>query len=87
MEEVDIDMVTGHDLRRGGEDFPRRHGHQIQVEKSGCKPMRKNSLPNRTTTTWNLLSSGEVMVDTTKVFKSRIDVHMKSLSWRRSIYV
>ena len=87
MEEVNIGMGTGHNLRRGGGDFPRMHGHQIEVEKPGCNPMRKNSLPNRTATTWNLLPSGVVMADTTKILKSRIDVHMKSLSWRQSIYV
>ena len=41
MEEVDIDMGNGHNLRRGGGDFPRRHGHQIEVKKTGINPIRK----------------------------------------------
>ena len=86
VEEVDINMGTGNNLRRGGVNPGRRHGHQIEVEKWGYNPMRNNSLPNRTATTWNILPSEVVMADTTKVFKSRVDEHMRSQSWRRSIY-
>ena len=86
VEEVDIDMGTGNNLRRGGVNPGRRHGNQIEVEKWGYNPMRNNSLPNRTATTWNILPSEVVMADTTNVFKSRVDEHMRSQSWRRSIY-
>ena len=46
----------------------RRHGHKIEVEKWGFKPI--NNKRNRTATTLN------IMTGTTKVFKSRIDQHM-----------
>ena len=42
--------------------------------------MRNNSLPIRTATTWNMQPSEVAMADTTKVFKSKIDEHMISLS-------
>ena len=34
-EEVDIDMGTGNNFRRGRVNEGRRHGHQIEVEKRG----------------------------------------------------
>ena len=86
VEEVDIDMGIGNNFRRGGVNAGRRHGHQKEIEKRGYNPMRNNSLPNRTATTWNILPSEVVMADSTKVFKSGIDEHMRSQSWRRSIY-
>ena len=49
-------MGTGDNFRRGGVNVGRRHGYQIEVEKRGYNPMRNNSLPNRTVTTWNILS-------------------------------
>ena len=76
-------MGIGNNFRRGGVNAGRRHGHQIEVEKKGYNPMRNNSLPNRTATTWNKLPV--VMAGSTKVFKSKIDEHLRSQSWRRSI--
>ena len=81
IEEVEINMGT--ENNRG--DANRRHGHQILREKN-CAPMRKNSLPNRNATTWNILPSEVVEAGTVNIFKERIDKHMKSVAWRRSIY-
>jgi hypothetical protein len=85
-DEVDIDMGTGHNLRGGGDFLNRRHGHQIEREKTGINTMRNNSLPNRSATTWNTLPSGVVKSDTVDIFKEKIDEHTRSASWRRSIY-
>ncbi|RNA15509.1 hypothetical protein BpHYR1_026279 [Brachionus plicatilis] len=41
---------------------------------------------NRTATTWNLLPSEIVGTDTVNQFKAKIDRHMKSETWRRSVY-
>ena len=38
VEEVDINMGTGHNLRMVGANAGRRHGHQIEVEKTGSNP-------------------------------------------------
>ena len=58
----------------------RRHGYQIEVEKKGYNRMRNKSLPNRTATTWNILSLEVVMAGSTKVFKSKFDEHMRPLN-------
>jgi hypothetical protein len=78
MDEVDIDMGTGRNLRQGGRNLI-NHGDQIEKEIPGSNPMRNFFLPNRTATTWNIS-------DTVDIFKKRIDEHMRSPNWRRSIY-
>ena len=85
MDEVDIDMGTGRNLRQGGRNLI-NHGHQIEKEIPGSNPMRNFSLPNRTATTWNILPSEVVRSDTVDIFKKRIDEHIRSPNWRRSIY-
>jgi len=60
IDEVDIDMRTGRNLRQGGRNLI-NHGHQIEKEIPGSNPMRNFSLPNHTATTWNLLPS-EVVI-------------------------
>ena len=82
IEEVEINMGTENNR---GDANNRRHGHQILREKN-YTPMRNNSLPNRNATTWNILPSEVVEADTVNIFKERIDKHMKSVAWRRSIY-
>jgi len=62
------------------------HGHQIEKAIPGSNPMRNFSLPNRTATTWNILPSEVVRSDAVDIFKKRIDEHMRSPNWRRSIY-
>ena len=85
IDEVDIDMGTGRNLRQGGRNLI-NHGHQIEKEIPGSNPMRNFSLPNRTATTWNILPSEVVRSDNVDIFKKRIDEHMRSPNWRRSIY-
>jgi hypothetical protein len=85
MDEVDIDMGTGRNLRQGGRNLT-NHRHQIENEIPGSNPMRKCPLPNRTATTWNILHPEVVRSDTVDIFKKRIDEHMRSPNWRRSIY-
>ncbi len=63
MDEVDIEMGTGRNLRQGGRNLI-NHGHQIEKEIPGSNPMRNFSLPNRTATTWNILHSELVRSDT-----------------------
>ena len=38
IEEVDIDMGTGHNFMVGGGNPTRRHGHQIEIEKWEVTP-------------------------------------------------
>ena len=83
MEEVDIDMGMGNSISGG---VGRRHGHQIQRERTGSYPMRNFSLPNRSATTWNILPQRVVNVESVNDFKSELDEHIKSIAWRRSIY-
>jgi hypothetical protein len=85
IDEVDIDMGTGRNLRQGGRNLI-NHGHQIEKEIPGSNPMRNFSLPNRTATTWNILPSEVVRSNNVDIFKKRIDEHMRSPNWRRSIY-
>ena len=82
IEKVDIGIVSGN---QGGQNG-RHHNHQITRERQGNVPMRNDSLLNRNATTWNLLPSEVVEADTVNIFKTRIDKHMKSDSWRRSVY-
>jgi len=56
IDEVDIDMGTGRNLRQGGRNLI-NHGLQIEKEIPGSNPMRNFSLPKRTATTWNILPS------------------------------
>ncbi len=49
-------------------------------------PMRDNFLLNRNATTWNMLPSEIAEADTVNQFKARIDRHMASETWRRSVY-
>ena len=58
----------------------RRHRHQISRDTFVNTPMRDGFLPNRSATTWNLLPP-----ETVNSFKARIDRHMKSDSWKRSV--
>jgi ribonuclease P/MRP protein subunit RPP40 len=83
MEEVDIDMGMGNNISGG---VGRRHGHQIQRERTGSYPMRNFSLPNRNATTWNILPQRVVNVESVNDFKTELDEHIKSIAWRRSIY-
>ncbi len=85
MDEVDIYMGNGRNLRQGRRNLI-NHGYQIEKEIPGSNPMRNFSLPNRTATTWNILPPEVVRSDMVDVFKKRIDEHMRSPNWRRSIY-
>ncbi len=85
IDEVDIDMGTGRNLRQGGRNLINRR-HQIENEKPGSSPMRNFSLLNRTATTWNILPSEVLRSDNVDIFKKRIDENMRSPNWRRSIY-
>ena len=64
----------------------RRHNSQIIREKFVNAPMRDNFLLNRNATTWNMLPSEIAEADTVNQFKARIDRHMASETWRRSVY-
>ena len=86
IEVVDIDMGIGNNHRTAGGGQTRRHGYQIEKELPGSYPMRNCSLPNRNSTTWNILPSEVVAADSANIFKSRIDKHMRSIAWRQSIY-
>ena len=68
----------------GGEK--RRHNYQLRKEKTVNTPMRDNFLLNRNATTWNMLPSDIAEADTVNQFKARIDRHMASETWRRSVY-
>ena len=68
----------------GGEG--RRHNKQIIKEKNVNTPMRDGFLPNRNSTTWNMLPSEIAEADTVNQFKARLDKHMNSETWRRSVY-
>ena len=68
----------------GGEK--RRHNYQLRNEKTVNTPMRDNFLLNRNATTWNMLPSDIAEADTVNQFKARIDRHMASETWRRSVY-
>ena len=82
-EDVDIGIDMGNNRIEGG---GRRHGFQILKERAGSYPMRGFSLPNRNATTWNILPSEVVNAGTVNFFKSKLDEHMRSVAWRRSIY-
>jgi len=84
-EDVDIGIGMGNNMREGG---GRRHGFQILIsrERAGSYPMRGFSLPNRNATTWNILPSEVVNAGTLNFFRSKLDEHMRSVAWRRSIY-
>ncbi|RNA23965.1 RNA-directed DNA polymerase from mobile element jockey-like [Brachionus plicatilis] len=71
--------------KRVSEGTSRRHNSQITRDKQGGK-MRDKFLLNRTATTWNLLPSEIAGTDTVNQFKAKIDRHMKSETWRRSVY-
>ena len=86
IEEVDMDMGMGRNIRARGGGTTRNHGYQIAREGPGSNPMRHYSLPNRNTNTWNILPSEVVEADEVCVFKERLDRHMKSAAWRQSIY-
>ena len=86
IEEVDIDMGTGHNFMVGGGNPTRRHGHLIELEKWGSNSTRNKSLPNRSATTWNILPSEVLIAETVNVFKVRIDKYMSTPAFRRSIY-
>jgi len=77
-EDVDIGIGMGNNMIEGG---GRRHGFQILKERAVSFPMRGFSLPNRNATAWNILPSEVV-----NFFKSKLDEHMRSVAWRRSIY-
>ncbi len=64
----------------------RTHNSQIITEKFVNAPMRDNFLLNRNATTLNMLPSEIAEADTVKQFKARIDRHMASETWRRSVY-
>ena len=80
-ERVELDMDT-----RGIEGGGRRHNKQIVRERHVNTPMRDNFLLNRNATTWNMLPSEIAEADTVNQFKARIDKHMTSETWRRSVY-
>ena len=86
IDEVEMGMGIGNNHRVAGGGLTRRHGYQIQKELPGSHPMRNNSLPNRNATTWNILPSEVVGAESVNIFKERIDKHMRSAAWRRSIY-
>ena len=86
IEVVDIEMGIGNNHRTAGGGQTRRHGYQIEKELPGSYPMRNYSLPNRNSTTWNILPSEVVAADSANIFKSSIDKHMRSIAWRQSIY-
>ena len=69
MNEVEIDMGTGRNLRQAGRNLI-NHGYQIEKEIPVSNPMRNFSLPNRTATTWNILPSEVVRSDTVDIFKN-----------------
>jgi len=74
-ETVKIDINT---RDTGGEG--RRHNKQIIKEKHVNTPMRDGFLLNRNSTT-------EIAeADTVNQFKARLDKHMTSETWRRSVY-
>jgi len=84
MDEVDIDMGTGRNLRQGGRNLI-NHRHQIEKEIPGSNPMRNFSLPNRTATTWNILPSEVGRSDTVDIFKKRIDEQLEAIDLKNLI--
>jgi hypothetical protein len=58
---------------------------QTTREKQGGT-MRDKFLLNRTATAWNFLPSEIAQTDTVNQFEAKIDRHMKSETWRRSVY-
>ena len=66
------------------ESHSRRHNSQIIRDRQWI-PMRVKLL-NRTTTIWNFLPSEIVQAGNVMQFKARIDRHMESSNWRRSVY-
>ena len=80
-ERVELDMHT-----RGPAGVGRRHNKQIIRERHVNAPMRDNFLLNRNATTWNMLPSEIAEADTVNQFKARLDKHMASETWRRSVY-
>ena len=81
-EEVELGLSWTEETGKGN----RRHNRQIIREKFVNAPMRDNSLLNRNATTWNMLPSEIAEADTVNQFKARIDRHMASVTWRRSVY-
>ena len=82
MESVGINM--GPDKR--DKNIGRSHRHQISRDKFVNTPMRDGFLSNRSATTCNLLPPEIAEAKTVNSFKARIDRHMKSDIWRRSVY-
>ena len=80
-EKVELDMDT-----RGAGRVSRRHNSQIIRDKHVNTPMRDNFLLNRNATTWNMLPSEIAEADTVNQFKARLDKHMSTVTWRRSVY-
>ena len=80
-EKVELDMDT-----RGTGGVSRRHNSQIIRDKHVNTPMRDNFLLNRNATTWNMLPSEIAEADTVNQFKARLDKHMSTETWRRSVY-
>jgi ribonuclease P/MRP protein subunit RPP40 len=62
----------------------RSHNYQIERYIIVNCPMRNNSLPNRSATTWNLLPYE--IVYAVNAFKARLDDHIKLNRWSESIY-
>ena len=63
--------------------------HNFQIEKDlfvNC-PLRNNSLPNRSATTWNILPYEIVNAKSVNSFKARLDDYIRLGRWRESIYI
>ena len=65
----------------------RSHNYQIEKDLFVNCPMRNNSLPNRSATTWNILPYEIVNARSVNAFKARLDGHIELKRWRESIYV
>ncbi len=58
----------------------------ITVRKFVTAPMRDNFLLNRNATTWNMLTPKIAEADMVNQFETRIDRHMSSETWGRSVW-
>ena len=67
------------------ENNGRHQRYQITRDRQGNVPMRNGFWPNRNATTCKILPSEILEADTVNVFKTRLDIHIKSDSLRRSI--
>ncbi len=76
-ERVEIDINT-----RGTGEEGRRHNKQIIKEKH---LKGDDFLPNRHATTWNISPSEIAEADTVNQFKARLNKHMTSETWGRSV--